>query len=482
MNVKKTALAIGLVLIMAIGTVTGCGKFDGTKTAITVNGENVSAGTLSLMANYDAALVYTYYGSYMGEDYFDLPAGDIFGDEEEDADAEESAEAEDTAADAEDESAAEDAAAEDTAADAEDESAAEDAAAENTAADAEDESTAEDAEAADAEADAAEDTEAAEEEEAEDGPTVGDHMVQDAADQLAELVVISQHAEDYGISLTDEEKAAIDEASQKYVDVNPADVLKKLGTSKEDMAALLTYETIKSKMLPEIAKDVDKNIDDSEAQQSRATSITLTYTDEEPAEDAEAEDTADEEGALPTREEAISSLQDILSKIQSDSDPASCDMDAIAKEADENYSAIESTWSTNDPEQTSISTVLYQTAKNLKDGEVYQEIVVDEESMECSIIRMDSVFDKDATESQKGYIYYQRETDNLDKVVKEWVDSSDIVKNDKVISTIKITGSDLYTLKPAETEETEGDAEADGAEAAEEADVTEGEEAADEAE
>ena len=455
MDLKKTALALGLVLVMVVGTVTGCGnKLDGTKTAITVNGENVSAGALSLMANYNAALIYSYYGSYMGEGYFDMAAGDIYGDEEEEEAADETAESEEAEA-------TEDAAAEEETAAEEDAATEEDAAAEEEAAD---ETAKEDAEK-------------------EDGPTVGDHMVQEAADQLAELVVISQHAEEYGVALTDEEKAAIDEVAQKYVDSNPQEVLKKLGTSKQDMVTLLTLDTIKSKMLPVLAKDVDKNIDDKEAQQSSATIITILYTDEEDAEEsADGEDSADENSV--TKEQAVADLQKILADINKEADPASCDMNAIAEAVKDTYSATTYTWSTNDPDQTSVSGVIYSAAQSLKDGEVYQQVLVDEERSAASIIRLDKAFDEEATENQKGTIYYQRETDNFENTVKEWVDASDIVKNDKVISTIKITGSQLYTFKQPEEETEEAEPAAEEAEEAEpEAEETEeAEPAAEEAE
>ena len=53
-NVKKI-LALTLVLVFAAAAFAGCGKINGTKTALTVNGEELSTGTVNLYLRYQQA-------------------------------------------------------------------------------------------------------------------------------------------------------------------------------------------------------------------------------------------------------------------------------------------------------------------------------------------------------------------------------------------------------------------------------------------
>ena len=44
-------------------------------------------------------------------------------------------------------------------------------------------------------------------------------------DSLTEMVLLDQHKDEYGVSVTDEDEAAIKEAAQKFMDDNDADML-----------------------------------------------------------------------------------------------------------------------------------------------------------------------------------------------------------------------------------------------------------------
>ena len=67
---KMTAALLALVLLGA--SLTGCGKkIDGTKTALTVNGENASLGLLSFNSHLTAAAYANFYLNYVGSlNYF----------------------------------------------------------------------------------------------------------------------------------------------------------------------------------------------------------------------------------------------------------------------------------------------------------------------------------------------------------------------------------------------------------------------------
>lgn len=62
-NLKKV-LALCLVLVFAAAAFAGCGKIDGTKTALTINGEEFSAGTVNLYLRYQQAAYYNLMAAY----------------------------------------------------------------------------------------------------------------------------------------------------------------------------------------------------------------------------------------------------------------------------------------------------------------------------------------------------------------------------------------------------------------------------------
>ena len=206
-SVFKKTLAAGIAAALTAGMLAGCGasapKLDGTRTALVVNGQEVTLGTMSFYAKFQQAMTASYYAMYG-------MTGEIF----------------DTVADSE-------------------------------------------------------------------GKTVGESMKEQIADSVTEMLLLEQHAADYGVSLTDEEKAAIEAAAQDYVDKNDEETRGRIGASKEDVARLMELQTIQSKMMTPIGDEVDQNVDDAEAQQSKVTFVTvpmLTKANDETASE-ELEDT-----------------------------------------------------------------------------------------------------------------------------------------------------------------------------------------------
>ena len=55
-------------------------------------------------------------------------------------------------------------------------------------------------------------------------------------DSLTEMVLLDQHKDEYGVSVTDEDEAAIKEAAQKFMDDNDADMLAKNGITADSVA------------------------------------------------------------------------------------------------------------------------------------------------------------------------------------------------------------------------------------------------------
>ena len=351
----KRAAALLMTAVLGVAALTGCGqkKLDGRQTALTVNGENVTLGTVSFESHYEAALIYTYYGSFIGDSgYFDTDNG------------------------------------------------------------------------------------------SDDGKTVGQDMVTRGAESIRDDVLIKQHAEEYGVSLSDEQTAKIDEVAQTVIDKNDPKELEKLGITKDDVVYSLTLDTIAAEMLDPMAADIDTEVTDEEAQQTSVTYVGMVAADKE----GENGESIEEQN-----EETKATLQTILDKIKEEDDIAAADIDKIAKSVDESFSGTQVYFSTNEENPYTVDPVVADAVRGLQDGEVYDGVLTNADASRFFIVRLDKTFDELATEQQKGKIITERKQARHDELLEQWREASEIVMNDNVISQVVLTDSEPFRFKEEES-------------------------------
>lgn len=88
---------------------------------------------------------------------------------------------------------------------------------------------------------------------------------------------------------------------------------------------------------------------------------------------------------------------------------------------------------------------------------------------------MDSVFDKDSTQTKKDSIVKERKQKAYDKLLKKWAKKTKISVNKKVWKTVTLTDEDVYSFKQADTSSKTTDS-TDSAETTENTDSSEAEE------
>lgn len=282
------------------------------------------------------------------------------------------------------------------------------------------------------------------EQEGEDGKTYGESTKEDIMEQIHDVLLLKQHASDYDVTITDEEKEKITEAAEQFMEDNGEETIAKLAVSQSDIETLLTLYTYQEKMYDPMTADVDTNVEDSEAAQSRITYCrisTAPTTDEE----GNSVELTDEE-----KQEKKDQAQAVLDKVQAQEDQASADMDALAKEIDENLNATSTTYGSDD---TILDDAVKEAASTLEDGQVASEIVEGEDAY--FVVRMDSVFDEDATQTKKDSIVSERKQDAYQELLDKWEEETDITIDEKLWKKVKLTDKDNYTYKQeeAETEE-----------------------------
>ena len=433
-SIMRKAAAYGLVLAMGCTSLAGCGKngakIDGSKTLMTVNGEDLRMGVASFYTRFQQAQMYQFYSMYFGS------GAAIF----------------DTV---------------------------------------EDEAT---------------------------GKTYGDDIKEEALNELKKLVTINQHADEYGVSLTDEQKTNITAAAEAYIASNDQAVLDKVGAAKEDVEKLLTLQTVQSLMMDPIVKDVDREVPDEDAQQTTLTYVAVNVAEDETSETSEAEAqseaatseaaasetstseaatseaatseatteseaavsetaaveseaaasetaaveseaaTSESEAAESEEEEteaqqaARADAEAILEAVMAESMIAEADMDAIARTVDDTYYAATGQFTTNDPADADVDSSVAEAAAGLEDGELVDHVVKSADGTRYYVVRVDHVFDEEATAEKKKSIIEERKQTLYDETTDGWVESADIKVDENVWKTLTLTDMEPVTLKAPEVQ------------------------------
>ena len=290
--------------------------------------------------------------------------------------------------------------------------------------------------------------------------TYGDQIKESVLENIEELVLIKQHAADYDVALDDEKKAEIEKIAQAYIDENDEKVRAQIGASKEDVVYLLELQTIQDMMREPMAKDVNTEVSDDEAQQTTVTYLSLakkteedlaadeSAADESVSDESLSDESVSEEAKAAQLEEANKEVKEnaekILADLKASDNAAEADMTAIAAKYDDTLTAASGQFTTNDPTDTTLDAGVVEAAAELKDGEVCDKVI--ESDTHYYVFRVDKTFAKDETEAKKEQIVKDRKTEAYNNLIDKWKKEADIKVDDKVMATLLITDSAAFTL------------------------------------
>ena len=367
MKQLNSRIACGmLAAALAAGSLTGCGKLDGTKTVATIDGQEVTLGLASYMARDQQAQTESYYQMMMQS--YGMGMSDEFWDSKED-----------------------------------------------------------------------------------DGRTYGESSKDSVMDSIKTLYVLNEHEAEYEVAISEDEQAKIEEAAKAFMEANDEATLAELAVSESDMVTYLELMTIRQKMHDPMVADIDREVSDEEANQTRITMVKVSTAGTETDEDGNTIDLTDEEKA-----EKKDTAKKVLEKIIASDDIAEVDMAALAKEVDENLTATSPAFTTAGSEDDLVDKKVQEAALKLEEGKVSPEVIEGEDGY--YVVRLDKMLDEDATQTKKDSIISQREQDRYDELLKEWEDAADMSIDEKVWKKLTITDSKSFTYK-TEDESSEDTAE-----------------------
>ncbi len=251
--------------------------------------------------------------------------------------------------------------------------------------------------------------------EMEDGVTYEKDMKDRLLEELQRMYIVTQHAEEYQVTLSDQDVKDIEAAATSFVEENKDDAKKAVSGEKDVIVAYLKLLTLDKKMSDAIKAKADTNVTDAEAAQKK-----MAYAEFDKKEDAEAFlKNAKQNGNL----EAYGQEKGTATKtLAFDAKNTSLD-EAVIKAAD--------------------ALPLNGFSEVVKGGEKYY------------VMQLTSEFDAEATQTRKETLAEEKKTEFYDKTVEDWKNNAEITLHAEVWNKISLDGLKISTVTEEKTETTD---------------------------
>ncbi len=334
------------------------------------------------------------------------------------------------------------------------------------------------------------------------GTTLGSMMTESVATQLANAVLTEQKMEEYGVSLSEEEKASITETAQTFLSDNDEEVLELMGADQATVERYLELSMIQHKMEEAMSADVDTEVSDEEAAQRKIQYTLFTpVTEEETEAESETESSTEAESETETESgaEAESETETETASLEENEDAQATQSaeeeteaeSETAEEATDAETEAESETETEDPETAAAKAKAYDKAvamiEKIQAGEEFaaaseevdpdatcstmtfgesdgQEALLEatdgladgtlvEEPVETDsgyyVVYLETQLDREATDAEKEQIVEQRKQDQISELYTQWQEDSEIDTDAGVLSDITF---DFSLQREVETE------------------------------
>ena len=111
-----------------------------------------------------------------------------------------------------------------------------------------------------------------------------------------------KHMADYGVELTDEEKAAITDAAKEFIEENSEETLEVMSATQETVERFLTLYAIQAKVEVGMSADVDTEVSDEEAAQRTVSFVSFSQKTQEEEEASTEADTEEKDTETVTED------------------------------------------------------------------------------------------------------------------------------------------------------------------------------------
>lgn len=267
------------------------------------------------------------------------------------------------------------------------------------------------------------------------GTTMQDTVKSQIMENLHEMYTLQNHMDEYGVSLSDEEKQTIKDTASAFMEANSKDALGEMGATQDIVEEMLTLYTIQNKMYDAIAAEVDTNVSDEEANM-RGYSLIRLATDSYYDEDY---------NPITYTEEEVAQIQETAEQIAQDLED-NPDFDKVAQAY--GYTASTGTYDSDD---TALDEAVKTALDSLEEGVIAEPIVTENA---IYIVRLDSENDEEATEKNRESIIEERKDTHYSEVLAGWQEDDGWEVKEKVLAKIQFRNAFTQTTEAEDSTET----------------------------
>lgn len=264
--------------------------------------------------------------------------------------------------------------------------------------------------------------------EVEDGTTFGDSVKNMITEQLVQMMVLNSQAEDYGVSLSDEDNQAVEEYVENFKTNIGEDVMEKEGITEDDVRAVVQQSTLAGYVYQAMLDAEEVELTDEEKAEAACIKVqhVLISTTDTTKKDAEGNnvDMTDEEKETYLSEQKAKA-EEVLAKAKNGED-----FKALADEYSSENAGFEFAFDKNGFDPVNMSSMVepfYTAAWTLGEGEI-SELV--ESQFGYHIIKCVSLNDEEATQASIKAAENNKKSASLDEKLNKLMDEMTYTESD----------------------------------------------------
>jgi foldase protein PrsA len=256
--------------------------------------------------------------------------------------------------------------------------------------------------------------------------TFGESTLESILEDLKEMYVVSQHADEYEVTLTEEEKSNIEETAKQFVADNNAEALEAMGASEDVIKEYLTKYTLQGKIQTAIKAGADTTVSDEDAAQKTFSYVFVSTAGTTDASGNTVALTDEEKEAKKAEAQAII-----------DASASGTDFDTAVTDAE--LTASSASYGKDD--NAGMDEAVIAAANELQEGEISPIVEVEGGYY---VLKLTSAFDEEQTESRRQEIITERQNTFYTDTYTKWQEASTITVDNKLWK--KITFEDKLSM------------------------------------
>lgn len=265
--------------------------------------------------------------------------------------------------------------------------------------------------------------------EVEEGKTFGDSLKEMVTPQLVQMILLSSQAEDYGVTLDEEDNKAVEEYVTNFKTNVGEDVMTKEGITEDDIRSVIQKSTLSGKVYSAMCDKENVELTDEEKADAtciKVQHVLISTTDTTKTDDEGNKVDMSEEEITAYKEGQKALAEEVLEKAKNGEDFKALSDEYTAENAGFEFSFDKNGY---DPvTQSSMAEPFYKAAWELGEGEISGLV---ESDYGYHIIKCVSLNDEEATQAAITKAQQTKKTASVDEKLTKLMDEAKYTESDE---------------------------------------------------